>query len=273
MSQIIARVLTALMLLLAPAARAADPGDAARRILAKNQDAVLTVKFVFNMKMTFLGQNEKQESKSEIIGTVVDPAGLLVVSLSAMDPAILMNHYMTSMGGGAGEMKFEFETELVSLTVLLPDGRELNATVALRDKDLDVAYIRITDKLPVPLRAVSLDSRAKPAVLDPVVCLGRLGSVAGRGASVVLERIGAVVEKPRLFYVIGQGFSTTAPGSPVFSADGKLLGIVVQRTAPTKSNVANWVGSANAAMMNIIIPAAEIAEGLKQAREATESPR
>ena len=90
-----------------------------------------------------------------------------------------------------------------------------------------------------------------------------------------MDRITAVVLKPRLFYVPDSAMTSTTMGSPAFTLDGNLLGVFVTRTARAKSS--GGFGTLlkllsfrpeNLNLTAIILPAADILKAAKQAPEA-----
>lgn len=179
----------------------ADEGAVAGRdILSKYQNAVLTVKLVIKQGMSFGGRDaNKSESKSEATGTVIDPSGLTVISLTATDPSGLLGDLM---GGSDDEdMKLKIESEVTDVKLILPDATEVPAKIVLRDKDLDLAFIRPVDKPTKPLTYIDLANDSKPKILDELIVLNRLGKVANRAPAVSLDRVESMIEKPRTFYV------------------------------------------------------------------------
>jgi len=50
-----------------------------------------------------------------------------------------------------------------------------------------------------------------------------------------VERISAIVQRPRLFYVPDSSLGTTTLGAPAFTLDGKVLGVFVMRSMKSKS--------------------------------------
>jgi|YelNatPaOPRAMG01_1025707.scaffolds.fasta_scaffold09693_3 hypothetical protein len=256
------------LLALAGSSVRADVAAAGRNVLAAHQDAVVTVKLVLNQSMSFGGRDQQNESTTETIGTVIDPSGLTVISLSTIDPAATLRSLLAKqMRGQAGDIKIDSQVKDAKL--VLADGTELTAQVVLRDKDLDLAYLRPVDKPAKPLAAISLAGAATPQVLDEVICLNRLGKVANRVVAVSIERIDAVVDRPRTFYIIGQGGSSGI-GSPVFAASGAPVGVILMRNVTTEGegNITSMFSGASAlGIMPIIVPAADILEDAKQALE------
>jgi hypothetical protein len=243
-----------------------DAAEAGRRVLSKNQDAVVTVKLVVAYSVSYSGRDQQSESKTEAVGTVIDPSGLTVISLTAIDPSAMMKARMRN-----AQADLKIESEVKDTKIVLGDGTEIPAEIALRDKDLDVVFLRPTDKSAKPFAAIDLTKASKPQVLDQVICLNRLGKVANRVATVSIERVDALIERPRPFYVLGVGGSSGV-GSPVFALSGASLGIMLIRNAPTdgEANLASMFSGPGGGLgiLPVIVPAADLVEDAKQAMEA-----
>jgi hypothetical protein len=225
-----------------------------REVAAKFKDAVIRAKVVLKMRGTYEGESHEEEQTTETTATVIDPSGLAVASLTSVDPA----YALQAMSQGTEDTKYE--AEVTDLKMRFPDGKEVPAKVVLRDKDLDLAVIRPAEKLTGPVPAIDLSNSAKPEVLDEVLILDRLGEVANQVAAVSLDRIEAVVDKPRTFYIAGL-FSkiTGTPGCPVLSSDGKMIGVVVIRMLPRSG-----ASSRKDRVLPMILPAADVLEVVKQ---------
>lgn len=252
-------------------AHADDGAAAGREVLAKHQAAVVTVKLVIKQGMGFGAMDRKSESKSEATGVVVDPAGLTVISMSAIDPSSTYSQFFKGgMEGFGGNVQFQFTSELVSVKILRPDETEVTAEVVLRDKDHDLAYLRPVEPVSPPFTAVDLSQDPRPALLDEVIILGRLGKAINRAATVSLGRIEAIVEKPRLCFVLGNTSWSNGLGSPVFTRDGKLIGVILLRTGPSEGGIglgSMFSGMSNLGMLPVVVSTKEILAGAKQAKE------
>jgi len=204
---------------------------------------------------------------------MIDSSGLTVVSLTTTDPGNAMKEAyaraMAARGGDPSQLKFD--SEVSDVKIVLADGTEIAADIVLRDKDLDLAYLRPSDKPAKPLSFVDLARDAKPQVLDEVVVVNRLTKTANRVPAISIGRIEALVDKPRTFYVLGEATWGYSLGAPVFSLDGKLIGILFLRSAKAQvdqisgfmfSSLNQW------GMMPIVLPASDIVDGAKQALEA-----
>jgi S1-C subfamily serine protease len=259
--------------LLALPCQADEIAEKGRALFKKNQHAVVTVQIVLKSKFSVSGRGgQSNESRQDVTGTVVDPSGLTVLSLSAVDPGQLIQNMMS--GASDDESKFKMETELSDVKILLEDGTEVPAEVVLRDKDLDLAFIRPKVKLTAPMAALDLTKSARAEILDQVITLNRLGNAAGRAYSASVERISAIVQRPRLFYVPDASMTTTALGSPAFTLDGKALGIFVMRSLKGKSGGGMGVfGGQPENLTGIILPADDIVKAAKQVPAVVEEKK
>jgi hypothetical protein len=252
----------AALALLAAAARADDMAQKGREIFKASQHAVVTVQVV--LKYSGGGRSSNpSETKTDATGTVVDPSGLTVLALSSVDPAELYRRLSE---------EYKVETEINDVKILLDDGTEMPAEIVLRDKDLDLAFVRPKAKPPAPMVAVDLSKSSTVEMLEPLIVLNRLNRAAGRAYSASIERIAAVIQKPRTFYIPESSGSAISLGSPAFALNGNIVGLFVMRavSAPD-TNARNMRDN----MTVILIPAEDILKGARQAPEAkgeTEKP-
>jgi hypothetical protein len=257
-------ILFALILGLAGAAAPCPADELAQKgrdIFNKNQQTVVTVQVV--LKMTYSGAAKTSETRQEITGTVVDPSGLTVLALSAADPSEMYQRMMAEQAS-----QYKLDAEVTDVKILLADGTELPAEIVLRDKDLDLAFIRPKSKPASPMAAVDFTKSAPAQLLDEVITLNRLNSAAGRAYAASVERISAVIQKPRTFYIPDSTMTSTTLGSPAFALDGKVVGLVVMRAVNSKGGSRNYREN----MTSIILPAEDILKGAKQAPEAKGEP-
>jgi S1-C subfamily serine protease len=241
---------------LAATGRADELAEKGRDIFKKNQHAVVTVQVV--LKVTGGGRSGgPSESKEDLTGTVIDPSGLTVLALSAVDPVELYRRM--------SEEYNKIDTQINDVKILLDDGTELPSEIVLRDKDLDLAFIRPKTKPSAPMAAVDLTKSAPVEMLEQVIALNRLNRAAGRAYSASVERIDAVIQKPRTFYIPASGTSSASLGSPAFALSGNIVGIFVMR-AVSAGESSGRNRSEN--MTVILLPSEDILKGAKQAPEA-----
>lgn len=251
----------------AGAATAADEAAAGRDIVKNWQETVVTVRLVVTTRIVMGGREmRKTESRVETAGTVIDPSGLAVFSLFAANPGEMVMRMMSRPGGGDGP-GFQMETSPGEVKIRWADGQEVPAQIVLQDKDLDVAFVRPAVPLAKPAPALDLTSTAEPRMLDPIVVVSRLGRAGSWAPSASLGRIRAIIDKPRTFYVPESGGGSGATGTPAFTLDGRLIGIVLMRTAPPEgeSRPSPWSGGLEGlGMLPVVVPAADIREVAKQ---------
>jgi hypothetical protein len=263
-------ILVALVSVLAPGITRpvdAQEGRAALREMVKKwQDAIVNVRVVLKVRMSMAGREMNSSDESvDTVGTVIDPTGLTVLSLSALNPGAMMNKLMTSAGGGNGQDQIGITSEPTDVKIRMSDGREVAARIVLRDEDLDLAFLRPTVAPDKPLTSVNLSEGGKPAMLDEVVVLSRLGRVGGWTPSASLHNIGAVIEKPRTFYVLAG--ATGGTGTPAFLPNGRIVGLLTMRQvdAGRASMMSMMGGTEGLGLLAVILPAADVLEIASQA--------
>lgn len=263
-----AAVVAGLMLVSAPgraAVRAQDNRAVARELVKKWQDAVVNVRVVVKMRMSTKGREvQSNDDTLEAVGTVIDPGGLTVMSLGSINPGAMLTKLL---GGGAGAQGVEIASETTDVKMRLSDGREIQATIVLRDEDLNIAFIRPTAAPDKPLVAINLADAAQPAMLDQVVVFGRLGRVGGWVPSAALRDIGGIIQRPRTFFVLAG--EAVGVGMPAFLLNGKVVGVLTLRQIETErsSPLAAMSGPEGLGLLAVILPAADVLEIAKQATE------
>lgn len=246
-----------------------DERVAGRAVLAKRGDAVVTVLGTLRVRTMMDGQQVQSEEQPILSNaTVLDASGLAVMSLSALDPGKVM----TSMAGraaGPGRPKVQISTAPTGLRMRLANGSEAPAQIAARDETLDLAFLRPVTPPSDPIAFVDAVS-AKPAPLDLLIVVQRLGAFADWKTTASFGYVQSVIERPRLVYLIAGG--AAGLGVPAFDAKGAFVGIVVMRgmappaSSPVGSMMADLAGTDALGMMPVVLPADDIRAAAKAAR-------
>ena len=229
-----------------------------RQVVAQHGDSVVTVKMAIKETMSMEGfGSEQSEYTQEINATVISPEGLMVTSLMRVDPATMM----AALFPGDEDEGFETKTEITAIRVLFGD-KEVESEVVLRDRDLDLAFLRPLKKPEAPWKYSDLATSTTPATFDPIFVLSRMGQVVNRLVTANDVRIYALIEKPRKLYIIGE---YPAGGTPVYTAPGACLGINVTRTLGVASNTGmGFTSGFDSNMASIVVPGADILELIDQ---------
>jgi hypothetical protein len=253
---------------LVAAAQTPDERAAARRLIASQGDAVVNVLGTVKTRMVMGGREAPaQEEHLQANATALDARGLVVMSLSSLEPDRMMSRVMAQQAPPGMEMSMKSESS--NLRLRLADGTEVPARVVLRDEDLDVAFLRPTEPLPAPIPFLD-GPVGTPGQLDPLITLQRLGDMASWKVSALFSYVMVVIDKPRTAY-----FGGTTPGAPVFDTAGRFVGVNVMLSRPSRSasgmpmtpNVSGLGGLDALGVMPVVLPAAEIREVAKQAPE------
>ncbi|MHB1458375.1 MAG: trypsin-like peptidase domain-containing protein [Armatimonadota bacterium] len=231
-----------------------------RQLVAKWDKAIVTIQLVVKTSVSYGGEDGgKRESKNEATGAVIDPSGLVVMSLSATSP----EEAMGSMYSGASR-DMKISSQITDIKIITANGTEIPAKIVLRDKDLDLAFIRPKKKPTVPMTAIDLKKAVKMNQFDEGVILYRQGNSANRQIAGVLDRVQTVLTKPRIQYAMGMSAMSASLGAPVFAMDGNVTGLLLIKNQPA-GVTDNSSGLSSMGMMYIVLPAADIIDAAKQA--------
>jgi hypothetical protein len=267
-------LITALTLTLAALPAFAASGELkaqARKIQETNQDAIVGLSIIARQEIKPEGEAASKipadafggpkDQKSETNGTVVDASGLIVTSLGSISAAEMADGQ--EMDTRVGKVTLRVKSEIKEVKVILGDGTEVPADLVMKDADLDLAFFRVRADSPeakgVTFKAIDLANSAVAAPLDDVVILGRMGASMGRQPMVYTGEVLGSVKKPReLLYV-----QTLGQGIPVFTPEGKLVGIATVRK-PSKGGAANG----RMEMQPAVLPAKDVLKVADQAKTA-----
>ena len=247
---------------------AEDGVEAAKKVMADYGQAIVRVEGVLTITVDGPVPAGDQEKTIDIVGTVVDPSGLTVVSLTSLDPTAAIGKVNARVNGQIVAMSIKGEVSDAKLR--LADGTEIPARVVLKDDDLDLAFLApkepLDDKAKAAIQSVDLTNAAgKAEALARTISLGRLNKSLNRELKVTLGRVTSIITKPRTFYIV----SDSQPGSPVFDKDGALIGITVFRKKPGGSGAGARGGGISVSVGGtpVTLPTADLKKSAKQAIE------
>lgn len=205
----------------------------ARTALAKRSDAVVMVLATLKLRQSIAGREQTGDQAVQTNATILDPSGLAVLSLSAIQPDDLRTRQLSQMVQPGTSV--EVTSELADLKIHFADGKELPAKIVLRDADLDLAFVRPVDALPGPVTAVD-EPVAKPQLMDPVMIVQRTSEATGWKTAASFGQVLFVIDQPRTYYQVAIPTAVSALGSPLFDPKGGFVGVIVYRSTGAKSS-------------------------------------
>jgi hypothetical protein len=217
-----------------------------------HHDSTLFISAVVSIEVT-AGSNptQKEERKIEVLGTVLSAEGLIVTPLSTLDLASNMDG--RTVNTPQGPITIQAKADIKEVKIIMPDGSEVTAKVVLKDADLDLAFIK-PEKSDAKFVAVDAKNSAPMSLLDDIIILGRMGKDLNREPMIMTGEIISVIKKPRLFGKM----TANATGMPVFNAEGKFLGIGINRLSSKTATDMNLTGN------TVLLPAPDLLESASQ---------
>ena len=256
-----------LLLIAAPAAaQTSEERAAARDHLAKRSSAIVTVLATVKLRgMPGPGQGEEMEDTVQANAVVLDGTGLTVTALSQLDPSETLKRIFSGMPGAP---PMDLAVEQSNIRLRLEGGQEVPARIVLRDKDLDLVFLRPTTAPASPMPSVDMSTPAKAQPADLVFVLQRFGETASWKTGIAFGTVQAVVDKPRTLYVIAaQTVGGGGLGAPVFDAGGRFLGVMVMRPQSTgRPSMFSMMSGDIGGLLPVVLPVEEILELSKQAK-------
>ncbi len=221
--------------------------ESSRKVFQQVASSVITVRA--NLLITT--SDSEEESVGQCTAVLVSPSGVAILALSALDPSILIDR----------EIRNSINIRIASIKMIFKDEKEITAEVLLQDKDRDIMVIRAKEKIPEEAAQITLEKEnlAVPQILDPLLLIMQHGKVARRSHSAAILRIESVVERPFLFFTLNQGRSFDVLSSPLFTLDGKFVGIGALRV------VQEWKDEVESNSIVIVLPAEQIIPLVKEA--------
>lgn len=229
----------------------------ARKVFDAHKESIVKVTGVAQIRLSAParpGLNlPEREDKVRADGTIVDASGLVVVSLSNIDPSRLIDG--REGNSPMGPIKVDASATLKELEIILGDGTEIPASLVFKDADLDLAFVRPKADTPeakgVTFDPIDLADAGTAQVADYTVSVSRLEDLFNNAPAMMPGQLSAVVERPRPFYL----GTNVVRGCPMFTLDGKLLGIGVVRMSKTQGQGMALVPAAEVRKVMAQIPA------------------
>jgi S1-C subfamily serine protease len=180
-------------------AQSPNERDAARGVVKKQADAVVTVTATVKLRVNVGGRDQPRDQPAQANATVLDSTGLAVTSLSTLVPDALYERGLTmQMPSGT---KIEVSSEVSDMKIRTADGREVAARLVLKDDDLDLAFIRPTEAVSPAMPFVDA-ATVRPSLLDLLVLVQRTNESTGWATSTAFGTVQLIIDKPRTYYLV-----------------------------------------------------------------------
>ncbi len=256
----------------APPVAKSDQSADLQRLMDTVAPKLVTIKFILKMEMG--GQMgdfgiDSEDTEQEISGILIESKGLVLTCNTQLGGFAEMFRGM--MGEDAG-----ISATPKDVKVLIGDDTEgLKAEVVARDRELDLAWVRITettgggggDNQPKKFDSLDMSNPASTKVGDRIYVVEKLGKFFDRAPIVIEDRVAGSTKKPRPL-IVPMGMLAASMGKPVFTADGSLLGMVVmQMPGPDEMSAESMMGGMGdmRGFGGMILPAAEISKATERA--------
>ena len=260
---IIAVLIAAFVMATCPAVAGDAPYDG---FVEKHVAPLVTIKFTLKLKRGSMGE---QESENEIAGVLIDAKGLVLCSNTELSGGAAT---FSRMMGAAADIR----ATPSDIKILIGDEVEGNdAEVLVRDTELDLAWVRLKEASAEALPFVDFSNSVKPNVGDRILTVKRLAKFFGRSPIITEGRIGGSAAKPRELY-LPAGDLAPELGLPVYTADGKLVGVTVVQVPDASGGSMNRFEmqkllSSLQEMGGVILPAEQIVKSTKRALEVADA--
>lgn len=238
----------------APAPIADDEGAVYKKLTETIGPALVTIKFVMKIEGGGMGGDGGQDV--ETTGLMMETAGLVLVSNA-------------KMGGMASRMGMTANP--TNIKVLVGDDTEgVKAKILARDSELDLCWIQVDDEKAKgkSFTAVDFNSSGTAALGDRLLVIERMGKFFDHALSVDEGRVGGSTKKPRAL-LIPAGFGGNQRemlGSPMFNADGKVVGVNILQI-PDKEDMEGGDSGGEGNFGILLLPASEVVKATKRGKE------
>jgi hypothetical protein len=214
---------------------AQDVAPVARDLMEKYKPALVVVTIEGTLEASTDGEPlDPRPQSRRTLGVTVNDSGLVIVSNSAIDASVGLAGQQARTGEDGQVVTIQTAKSLFSVVnISYGDKTSLPGTVVHQDLDADAAFILpdagAAKRVQKTFADATLDlsdwgSSAQAA--DQVVGLSRSSLAYGYMSTVIVGRITGVFEGNRRYYVTTAG---TAQGIPVFTMDGKAVGVTLER--------------------------------------------
>ncbi len=236
----------ALLLAAGLAAQADETGDRLRALMEQHAPAIVQIKAVLKTELSRGGQSRERERRVDLLGVVVDPAGLVIVQARTFVSE--ESRKQTPL-----DIKVIFEGE----------EKEYSAFLAALDSKLGLAFLKVEDLGDRKAAAIDFSTTVDPALGDPLASVGRLPKGFDCRPYFQTARVCAEIQKPRHAWVLDGG--AAGFGLPLFTHEGKLAGILSSLDGADGETGSSPFGFDRS--MRVLLPGSVVQATIEQAKK------
>jgi S1-C subfamily serine protease len=217
-------------------------------LISQHGAALVTVSYV----LSFDAQGQNQRVQGEVEAPVISADGLILLPSAVLNPA---EQYRSIQMSGDFNMpnisSSEFKVRL--------SGRaaQLDAKVVSKDKDLGIAWLKISDP-PADLKFVLLNAKNDPVVGQKIFALDKASEDFDYSPYVVEGLVGGAVKVPFPAFIGGQ------PSKLAFDMAGNAVGYGVLQMAGNP----NLAGQSGMKVFTLLLPVSKVVELTSRINEA-----
>jgi len=210
----------------------------ARGILEKHKMALVVVTVDGKLVATTDGDPlpERTQQRRTLGVTVRPDNGLIVISNAAIDPAIGLSGQRARVDETVVTIKTA-KTIFEKVEISYGDSAVIPGKVIKQDPGADIAFVlpdsaKATELGKAAFDAIDMSASSQPEPADQVVGLSRSSAAYGYMPTVIVGRVTGVFKGEfRTFFVTTAG---TAQGIPIFTMDGRAVGVTLERVIDNK---------------------------------------
>ncbi len=247
---------------------AEDAPQAFKRVVDSVTPALVTVKFVMKIEAggqaaEMFGRMAEEGVETEVTGVMIEPSGLVLVS-------------NTQLGGYFGMMASRYGGGVTAnptdIKILQGEDTEgLTAKMLARDKDLDLAWIKIDDAKAAgkTFPYVDFAQSASPALGERLLTVERKGKFFDHAIAIGEGRVAGTAKKPRPLIIPGGGMGFGDIGMPVFDWSGRVVGVSILQM-PNREDMEGGDASdmmSGGGMAVMVLPAGEVSKATARGKE------
>jgi len=201
---------------------AAGPSNDYRKLVDKYAEAIVTLRYVLELKM--YGDSSVEENEGETHGVMIGAGGLVLCSNAKLTG---FTTALQSLMGFGSAMNVSATPR--DIRVLIGDDSEgLEAKLLARDSELDMAWIQINEPGKRRFKHVDFKKSIEPELGQRILSVSRMDKHFDRVVVVGEGRLAGKTKKPRSLYFFNGDLGNVL-GLPVFSQAGKVVGYSVMQ--------------------------------------------